>query len=89
MRNYLYYYSGMLKQRGIDILKTIQRGPIHILMPMYIHLKAVMIVSKEMMMEFINYSLNGVKVQYQHHKDSVVMFFSGKFNEKLLKEKIT
>ena len=32
--------------------------------------------------------MNAMKMSYETHKDSVVMFFSGNFNEDALKEKL-
>ena len=33
--------------------------------------------------------MNGLKMSYESHKDSVVMFFSGNFKEEVLKEKLS
>lgn len=58
-------------------------------MPLFIHLKAFLIVSHEMLCSFLEDKINDLKMGYESHKDSVVMFFSGNFKEDVLKEKLS
>lgn len=50
------------------------------LLPLYITLKATILVSKEIIMEMIQTRFNTIKMTYEVSKDSVTMFVSGDFN---------
>ena len=51
------------------------------IVPIYINLRAVMLVSQEIFVEFLDNLLNGMKLTYETSREHVIMFVSGKFNE--------
>lgn len=57
-------------------------------LPIYITLKATVIVTKEMIFELLENRLENMKVTYESSKDTVTMLIAGKFNEEQIKAKI-
>ena len=49
-------------------------------LPIYITLKATVIVTKEMLFEILENRLQNMKVSYESSKDVVTMLIDGKFN---------
>ena len=84
----------MLKNRIIvskRVQALIQAGRninIEYLVPLYINLKATLIVTKEMFIEFLQSKLNDFKLNYESSKDNIIMFVHGNFREEALKEKV-
>lgn len=58
------------------------------LLPLYITLKATLIVSKEMLMETLAQRLGDLKMTYEVSKDTVTMFVTGDFSEQKIISKI-
>ena len=57
-------------------------------MPIYITLKATVLVTKEMVFEILENRIQNMKVSYEVSKDTVTMLIGGKFNEEQIKAKI-
>ncbi len=70
------------------LLKTAKFYSIKYIVPIYINLRAVMLVTREMFVEFIDNLLNEMKLTYETSREHVIMFVAGKFNEQKLKTKI-
>lgn len=58
------------------------------ILPMYIKLKATLIVSKEILLEMLETGLGDMKMTYSVSKDTVTMLIGGKFDEEKIIEKI-
>ena len=73
-------------------MQTVKQGHQMVLKqgtPIYITLKATVIVTKEMIFELLENRIQNMKVTYEASKDTVTMIISGKFNEEQIKVKIT
>lgn len=71
--------------------QMVQKGKVYsdqYLLPLYISLKATLIVSKEMIMETVEQRLNTLKMTYEVSKDTVTMLISGDFTEEKILEKV-
>jgi hypothetical protein len=71
----------VLIKKGQDYVQTY-------ILPMYIKLKATLIVSKEIMMELLESSFTDMKMTYTVSKDTVTMLIGGKFDEEKILAKI-
>lgn len=58
------------------------------LLPLYASIKATILVSKELILEFIEQRLNNIKVSYEESKDTIVMLISGNFKEEEIRKYI-
>jgi hypothetical protein len=77
LKGYIYHYSNEAYSRGYALLKAGKEFSI----PYYISLKATLLVSKELLMEFLESRFNNMKLSYESSKDMVVMLINGKFDE--------
>ena len=57
--------------------------------PLYIKLKATLLVSKEILIEMLENRLDDMKMTYSVSKDTVTMLIGGKFEDEKIKEKIS
>lgn len=57
-------------------------------LPLYIKLKATLIVSKEILLELLETGLDDMRMTYSVSKDTVTMLIGGKFEEDKIIEKI-
>merc|ERR1719429_914497 len=72
-------------------MDLVQKGKAMVLnysMPIYITLKATVIVTKEMIFELLENRIQNMKVTYESSKDTVTMLIAGKFNEEQIKARI-
>ena len=58
------------------------------LAPIYVTIKATLIVSKELLMEIFAEKLAQLKMTYKCQKDTITMFWGGEFKEEKVIEKI-
>ena len=77
LKGYIYHYSNEAYSKGYAFIKAGNEFSI----PYFISLKATLIVSKELLMEFLSSRFNNMKLSYESSKDMVVMLVNGKFDE--------
>ena len=58
------------------------------MLPFYVSVKATLLISKEILMEFLESKFNNMKLRYESSKDVFVMLVTGKFNEEEIKNLI-
>jgi hypothetical protein len=87
--NYLMVVStNNLKGYSMDLVHQGQEMVLNYSLPIYITLKATVIVTKEMIFELLENRIQDMKVTYESSKDTVTMLIAGKFNEEQIKAKI-
>jgi hypothetical protein len=88
MNDYIIFYAQEAKTYNMALIKKGEQYANTYLLPMYIRLKATLIISKEIMMELLESSLGDMKMTYSVSKDTVTMLIGGKFDEEKIIEKI-
>lgn len=78
----------MTNDKVQGLIKMGQNYSVEYLVPLYINIKATLIVTWEILIEFLESRLKDIKLTYETSKDHVVMFVSGSFNEENLKQKV-
>lgn len=72
-------------------MALIKKGEVYVytyIMPLYIKLKATLIVTKEILLEMLETGLGDMKMTYSVSKDTVTMLIGGSFDEEKIIEKI-
>jgi hypothetical protein len=72
-------------------MALIKQGQVYVntyVLPLYIKLKATLIVSKEILLELLETGLDDMRMTYSVSKDTVTMLIGGKFEEDKIIEKI-
>lgn len=88
------YREYILKSRLVTnktsqaLLATGKNYTVQYVVPLYISLKATLLVSKEMMIEFLESFISEAKMTYESSKDHVVMFVGGNFKEENIRKKV-
>lgn len=65
-------------------MALIKQGQVYVntyVLPLYIKLKATLIVSKEILLELLETGLDDMRMTYSVSKDTVTMLIGGKFEE--------
>ena len=88
LNDYIIFYAQEAKNYNMVLIKKGQEYVQTYILPMYIKLKATLIVSKEIMMELLESSFTDMKMTYTVSKDTVTMLIGGKFDEEKILEKI-
>lgn len=75
----------MTNQNVKALIKMGRNFTIDYLIPLYINIRATLIVTWEMLIEFLESRLKDFKMSYESSKDHIIMYISGNFNEENLK----
>ena len=84
LKGYIYYYSNEAYSQGCSFISSSKEFSL----PYYISLKATLLVSKDLLMEFLEARFQNMKLSYESSKDMVVMLINGQFDEEYIKQNI-
>lgn len=87
-REYVLKSRLMTHEKVQALIKMGRNYSVEYLVPLYINIKATLIVTWEMLIEFLESRLKDIKLTYESSKDHVVMFVSGSFNEENIRQKV-
>lgn len=88
MNDYIIFYTQEAKKYNMALIKKGEEYVHTYILPMYIKLKATLIVTKEILLEMLESGLGDMKMTYSVSKDTVTMLIGGKFDEEKIIGKI-
>jgi len=88
VNDYIIFYAQEAKNYNMALIKKGEQYAYTYVLPMYIKLRATLIVAKEIMFELLESGLDDMKMTYSVSKDTVTMLIGGKFDEEKIVERI-
>lgn len=80
MNDYIIFYTQEARNYNMALIKKGESYVYTYIFPMYIKLKATLIITKEILLELLETSLDDMKMSYSVSKDTVTMLIGGKFD---------